>query len=575
MTVQPTEPNGRDAPNGLDASSGPTEGADPTETGRPGGSQDSTDAALLARLDWRFLLPDPDPRRWRWCGPERGGLRAALDQLVAPTAGSPGRSSVALAEQAPGSIELVVAASAHPEDLDQAFAALRPGGWLYLELGGAAGRSARRPPAAGLRGALHRAGFREADLVWPWPDHERTTRMMPLGRATPRIGLERAGDALPRKVASRGASLLGGLGLLPAMVPAVRAVAHRPGPEPGRPVGLLGALLAAPERYGLAGLGLPSARSAADWLLLTPRFRSSRHVTLLAGPSGGPAAVAAKLARRSGDGEAIAHTAAILSALAAQRAGLATLPRLLAHDVWAGRSLLVTSIVPGRPLDPVRIRRGHERYSEAVLAWQLRLPHAGERPLGEAIGCLVDPALAALEALGASVRPLAQLAARTRSSLAAAGSELAIPTVFEHGDLSHPNLLWSEADGLGVVDWELARPDGLPLHDLSLFVAYLAGAVAGARDDQAVVNAFEAAVLAPEGWARPILGRYARAMALPSSAVAPLVVSAWARLLGGLPGRTGQPEDTSMAWLAEHRFAGLLRASLDGWSSLAAIGGPA
>ena len=47
-----------------------------------------------------------------------------------------------------------------------------------------------------------------------------------------------------------------------------------------------------------------------------------------------------------------------------------------------------------------------------------------------------------------------------------------VPRVFEHGDLSHPNLIWLPTGRVGVVDWELAEEEGFPLHDLSFFLAF-------------------------------------------------------------------------------------------------------
>lgn len=49
-----------------------------------------------------------------------------------------------------------------------------------------------------------------------------------------------------------------------------------------------------------------------------------------------------------------------------------------------------------------------------------------------------------------------------------------LPLVFEHGDLSYPNLLLLPTGEPGVLDWELANPDGLPACDLFLFLTYVA-----------------------------------------------------------------------------------------------------
>ena len=51
--------------------------------------------------------------------------------------------------------------------------------------------------------------------------------------------------------------------------------------------------------------------------------------------------------------------------------------------------------------------------------------------------------------------------------------DVAVPTVLEHGDLAPPNLLRLRNGGLGVVDWEVADPAGLPLGDLLFFAAFV------------------------------------------------------------------------------------------------------
>lgn len=84
-----------------------------------------------------------------------------------------------------------------------------------------------------------------------------------------------------------------------------------------------------------------------------------------------------------------------------------------------------------------------------------------------------------------------------------------VPPVFEHGDLSHPNLIRLADGRVGVVDWELAEPRGLPAHDLCFFLAYAAFArgPAGTTDQQ--LRAFDEAFFGPDAWARPLLEGYA------------------------------------------------------------------
>src|SRR5690606_23163251 len=87
------------------------------------------------------------------------------------------------------------------------------------------------------------------------------------------------------------------------------------------------------------------------------------------------------------------------------------------------------------------------------------------------------PAASAGSLVGATTAALATL----RSS--------ALPPVFEHGDLGHPNLVVLADGGIGVLDWETARRDGLPLHDLVFFLGYVA--LATARPGEEAWTGFE------------------------------------------------------------------------------------
>jgi aminoglycoside phosphotransferase (APT) family kinase protein len=71
---------------------------------------------------------------------------------------------------------------------------------------------------------------------------------------------------------------------------------------------------------------------------------------------------------------------------------------------------------------------------------------------------------------------VAGLADRTAQILGAFG-DVAVPAVLEHGDLAPPNLLRLRDGRLGVVDWEVADHEGLPLGDLLFFGDFVAGHV--------------------------------------------------------------------------------------------------
>lgn len=124
----------------------------------------------IRRLDWRFLLPDPALGRVAYLGPASDSLAAALRASGAALTVITGP----LADADRAAFDTVVAVDPLRESLAAAADLLCPGGWLYAEVSGGAGRAGRI--ATGARGV----GFGEAQLHWHWPDFARGTRILPL-----------------------------------------------------------------------------------------------------------------------------------------------------------------------------------------------------------------------------------------------------------------------------------------------------------------------------------------------------------------------------------------------------------
>jgi hypothetical protein len=144
----------------------------------------------------------------------------------------------------------------------------------------------------------------------------------------------------------------------------------------------------------------------------------------------------------------------------------------------------------------------------------------------------------------------------------AAADELraaALPVAFEHGDASHPNL-FRRADGsIAAVDWELADPDGLPAHDLTTFLAYVAVARARARTAAEQGRAIAEALTDEHGWAA-IAGRdHLTRIGVEPALRRALITVALARMSMGLverlhddPAAALSPEAAS--WVRGHRY---------------------
>lgn len=307
-------------------------------------------------------------------------------------------------------------------------------------------------------------------------------------------------------------------------------------------------------------------------VILTPHFRTSRHVVALLTPSGrAEPRLVVKVPRLYGDGEGIAREAKALAVLRQScPSGAGSVPEVVGF-ADGGRPLLIETALVGPLLTAATLRASLSRSVDEVVRWLIGLAPAEqagdgafERLVAEPIGRFSD----------AFPEPAVEqdLVARTLEIVAPLG-EARLPRVIEHGDLSHPNLIRLAAGGIGVVDWELAEVDGLPLHDLSFFLAFATFALRrthGAEEDR---DAFHDAFFGRGGWARSRVTAYADALGLDRSVLTPLFVACWARYTAQLVariagGRAGLSEE-SAAWVRQNRYYHLWVHALDNVTDLA------
>ena len=294
---------------------------------------------------------------------------------------------------------------------------------------------------------------------------------------------------------------------------------------------MIAALRFLAERRDRPELAMVPAIEELVPVLLTPRFQTSAHVVhLLVTRAGGYPVLVVKASRRPATGGfSLAREAAALAA-AHRVAGRhrACIPRLVAYEEWHGTELLVETAVPGRVLRPSEVRRRPGRYAAALEAWVTDLhiasAHRAHSP-GIRWTNLLDP----LERDPALPPGDRALVTRTRD-LTAVLDEATFPRVLEHGDLSAPNILVADDGTLGIVDWEPASPDGLPLADLAFALAFVAFARAGATGRHADISPFVDAFFAGRrAWAWASLQRYATAIGLDPALIPPLFLACWSQ----------------------------------------------
>ncbi|MBX3011394.1 MAG: hypothetical protein KF832_07790 [Caldilineaceae bacterium] len=138
------------------------------------------------RLDWRFLLPDPALHRVAYWGPTTSTLLRSLQLFATTLAVCP-----AAQETAPTEYDVVVAATPTAKQLQEAVAAIRPGGLLYLEAHGLLWPATWHRPQRLLQqprlwqprdymALLQRKGLHNIKSFWFWPNFESCTKIVPI-----------------------------------------------------------------------------------------------------------------------------------------------------------------------------------------------------------------------------------------------------------------------------------------------------------------------------------------------------------------------------------------------------------
>jgi len=279
-----------------------------------------------------------------------------------------------------------------------------------------------------------------------------------------------------------------------------------------------------------------------------------------------------KVARLKGHRWGIEREAANLRAAEAiGHNGCESIPRIVVCEPYRGHAMLVETALAGRPMDPATVHRRPADCCDAVMAWLTNLQRPDGRTVhqgSQSFTRSIERPLSRFEETFPLSAEEVLLLEHTRDSLAPLRTAR-IPPVFEHGDLSHPNVIVLPNGKVGVIDWELADPRGLPAQDLFFFLTYVAFARRQSGPGRSYLPAFHAAFFGQTAWASPYVLAYARQLQLPSQMLTPLFVACWARRIARLLQRldeaaaTGEPLalDTA-AWLRANRYYALWQHTL-------------
>lgn len=318
------------------------------------------------------------------------------------------------------------------------------------------------------------------------------------------------------------------------------------------------------DRLALHEFGAPDDLAS---VLITPRFQTSAHVVfLILDRKTAEPVLVIKAARHGGAvASTLAREASNLRAVQALRpGGFDSIPRVITFEEYAGTPMLLETAVSGHVLKSSEVRRRPTECAEAVLDWVMNLHSASAQWCARTAVQGREHWTEPLERM-ARAHPLsaedAGLVARTHELLTPLHEE-SFPVVFEHGDLSAPNILITDAGTLNVVDWELATPAGLPGQDLFFSLAFLAFARERAASVSQHVDAFARAFFGPRAWAWPYVERYADRLDLDRELLPALFVACWSTYVARRTERLAcggiTPDSPSARWTRatrNHYFA--------------------
>jgi hypothetical protein len=264
------------------------------------------------------------------------------------------------------------------------------------------------------------------------------------------------------------------------------------------------------------------------WAAVVPGGYEAQKVLLFSFPAGAAEpALVAKVARSERSSARLERASAALTELQRWPGLAGAVAPLRFAGRHAGLAVVGEGIVCGTPFRERTTGTAGCPHATAAVDWITSLGVASAHPVdGPSTVSVMTTLVDRLTAVGGLSPDHLEFLRELVGRLATAGA----PAVFVHGDAGTWNLLASR-EGVAVLDWENADPEGPPLWDLLYFLrsyASLSGRVTGASDRRWAGAAPFLSSTALTGFVSSSLQRYRREVGLPSEAVEPLFHLCWA-----------------------------------------------
>jgi hypothetical protein len=215
------------APNVVD----PLVETDPLQADEAG--SDALALHLWRLLDWRFLLPEVQPKRVGYGGITGPDMLSAL-RLLDPEAALIGSDDNGTFDRA---FDVILLSAPDLRLFESAAAAVQPGGWVCAQVRRSLLRRSGPRTLAGWKRTLERAGFSDVSVYWHAPTLDRTARIVPVASATAVRDTLSLKDAIRfRRTKVAIARLALALGLFGTAIPEGTVMGRRP--EEGNSVDL-------------------------------------------------------------------------------------------------------------------------------------------------------------------------------------------------------------------------------------------------------------------------------------------------------------------------------------------------